>query len=200
MAVTPRAFGHAAPAVGFEVPLEMLSACHGRVEDQCATLRRLVSHVAAHGADLAARQAAAGVMRYFDIAAPHHHADEETDLFPALRAAGATESLMHLMDDLTADHRQLEQHWAGLHAALDALAAGQVPDASWAAEVERYAALYEAHIAREEADLLPAARQCLQADALDVVGRAMRQRRGVALPDESQPDSGQAPAGTATGR
>ena len=24
--------GHSAPAVGFEVPLEMLAACHGRVQ------------------------------------------------------------------------------------------------------------------------------------------------------------------------
>lgn len=185
--MTPRAFGHASPAVGFEVPLEMLSACHGRVEAQCAMLRRLVGHVAANGADLSARQAAAAVIRYFTLAAPHHHADEEADLFPALRAAGATGSLLHLMDDLTADHRQLEQYWAGLHAALEALAAGQLPGPSWDTEVERFTALYEAHIAREEADLLPAARQCLQAEALDAVGRAMRQRRGVALPDEDPP-------------
>ena len=34
--------GHSAPAVGFEVPLEMLAACHGRVQAQCATLLRLV--------------------------------------------------------------------------------------------------------------------------------------------------------------
>ena len=58
--------GHAAPAAGFEVPLEMLAACHGRVEAQCATLRRLVAHLAAHGADEQARDAARAVMRYFD--------------------------------------------------------------------------------------------------------------------------------------
>ena len=33
--------GHSAPAVGFEVPLEMLAACHGRVQHQCETLLRL---------------------------------------------------------------------------------------------------------------------------------------------------------------
>ena len=46
---------HAAPAVGFEVPLEMLAACHLRVQDQCATLLRLVPHSAAHGSDRPAR-------------------------------------------------------------------------------------------------------------------------------------------------
>ena len=62
----------------------MLAACHGRVESQCDTLRRLLPHVAAHGADVQAREAAVAVMRYFDTAARHHHADEEVDLFPAL--------------------------------------------------------------------------------------------------------------------
>jgi hypothetical protein len=41
MALTPsQATAH--PAVGFEVPLEMLAACHGRVQHQCATLQRLL--------------------------------------------------------------------------------------------------------------------------------------------------------------
>ena len=32
--------GHSAPTAGFEAPIEMLSACHHRIERQCATLRR----------------------------------------------------------------------------------------------------------------------------------------------------------------
>jgi hypothetical protein len=76
--------GHSAPAVGFEVPLEMLAACHGRVQHQCETLLRLVAHLQAHGADRPAQEAASAVMRYFDTAARHHHEDEEQDLFPAL--------------------------------------------------------------------------------------------------------------------
>ena len=55
--------GHSAPAVGFEVPLEMLAACHLRVQDQCSTLLRLVPHIAEHGVDKAARTAAEKVMR-----------------------------------------------------------------------------------------------------------------------------------------
>jgi len=43
----------------------MLARCHGRLERQCATLRRLV----AQGANDEARIAAANVMRYFDTSA-----------------------------------------------------------------------------------------------------------------------------------
>ena len=42
--------GFSAPSAGFEAPLEMLSACHLRIERQCATLRRLVPHLATHSA------------------------------------------------------------------------------------------------------------------------------------------------------
>ena len=69
--------GFNAPAAGFEAPLEMLSACHGRVESQCQTLLRLPPHLAANGPDQAAREAAQNIMRYFDTSARNHHADEE---------------------------------------------------------------------------------------------------------------------------
>lgn len=50
--------GHSAPAVGFEVPLEMLAACRLRVQDQCSTLLRLVPHIGAYGSDRPAQEAA----------------------------------------------------------------------------------------------------------------------------------------------
>jgi iron-sulfur cluster repair protein YtfE (RIC family) len=90
--------GHSAPAVGFEVPLEMLAACHGRVQHQCETLLRLVTHLQTHGADRPAQEAASAVMRYFDTAARHHHEDEEQDLFPALLESMAGSDAVCLRD------------------------------------------------------------------------------------------------------
>lgn len=177
--------GHSSPSAGFEVPLEMLAACHGRVERQCATLRRLVPHLAAHGPDADARSAAAAVMRYFDTSARDHHADEEVDLFPALAVAlaGAADpqalALRGLLASLVADHRLLEARWQRVRCVLAQVAAGE-PAVLTAGEVEALVTLYEQHIEREEDQLLPAAAQLLGADALDAVGRAMRERRGVA--------------------
>ncbi len=76
----------AAPAAGFEQPFEMLEACHERVQRMLALLGRLREHLASHGADEQARQAARDVMRYFDQAAPEHHRDEELHVFPPLLA------------------------------------------------------------------------------------------------------------------
>lgn len=99
-----------APAAGTEAPLELLSACHRRAKSQCATLRRLVAHLLAHGVDEEARTAAANVLRYFDISARHHHADEEEDVFPALiesMAGSDAVCLREMIEGLKAD----TVHW-----------------------------------------------------------------------------------------
>lgn len=106
--------GFSTPTVGADAPLELLSACHARIERQCATLLRLAVHLAAHGIDDEARQAATSVMRYFDLSAPNHHADEEQDLFPALLesvAGSDAQCLRALIDGLSAEHRALEALW-----------------------------------------------------------------------------------------
>ncbi len=173
--------GFASPAVGTEAPLEMLSACHGRIDSQCSTLERLVDHLAAHGADADARRAALGVMRYFDTAAVDHHADEEEDLFPALfesMAGSDPVCLREMTTGLIAEHRELERRWQALRARLRLIAEGQAA-ALDGAEVTTLVALYRRHIAREEQELLPMAARLLGAEALARIGRAMRLRRGI---------------------
>ena len=177
--------GHSAPAAGFEVPLEMLAACHGRVQSQCDTLLRLVPHIAVHGSDRPAQEAAAAVMRYFDTAARHHHEDEEQDLFPALLDAMAGSDavcLRELTTALCADHRALEARWLSLRQVLERVAAG-APATLVAADVQGLVDLYAQHIAREESELLPMAARLLGDAALDRVGLAMRARRGLVSAD-----------------
>ena len=174
--------GHPTLGDGFEVPLEMLAACHHRVERQCTTLRRLVAHLAIHAVDDDARTAAGAVVRYFDTAAKDHHADEEHDLFPALvesMAGSDAVCIRDLIESLTADHRALEAHWRRLRPKLVQIAAGQARDLR-ADDVDPLTALYERHIEREETELLPMAARLLSDSALEQVGRAMRERRGIA--------------------
>lgn len=180
--------GHSAPAVGFEVPLEMLAACHGRVQHQCEILLRLVAHVQAHGADRPAQEAAAAVTRYFDTAARHHHDDEEQDLFPALlesMAGSDAVCLPELTAGLCSDHRQLEQSWAALRERLLQVTHGAA-SALAAEDVSGFVQLYEQHIAREEAELLPMAARLLSEAELDRIGLSMRSRRGVTEPSVPQ--------------
>ena len=172
--------GFSSPAAGLDEPLELLSACHDRIARQCTTLKRLTAHVAHHGADAVAQTAAASVSRYFDTAALLHHRDEEDDLFPALieSMAGSDAVCLHAMvDGLTQEHRQLETLWHRLQEPLAALSAGQSANLD-SSLVERFCAMYAAHIQREEDELLPMAGRLLDDAALSDMSRAMRARRG----------------------
>lgn len=175
---------HRSPAAGFDEPFEMLLACHERVQRMLALLLRLAGHLAAQGADGPARQAARDVMRYFDLAGPAHHEDEERHLFPLLLARGDadTRALVHRLQQ---DHVAMGAQWQAVRADLVEIEAGHWPPAQAAAVLPRwqaYAALYAAHIEAEEGRAYPAARPLLPAPALRVMGQEMAQRRGVPPP------------------
>jgi hemerythrin-like domain-containing protein len=166
---------HAAPAAGFDEPFEMLDACHRRVERMLSLLARLVAHVAEHGADEAAQSAAADVLRYFDIAAPQHHEDEERHVLPALRARGHTA----LADRLHADHEAMSAGWALLRVPLAEVAAGRAPAPAALARWSDFAVRYTRHLQAEEALAFPAASSTLGVDEQAAMGAEMAARRGV---------------------
>lgn len=169
------------PGVGFEQPFEMLEACHERVERMLALLQRLREHLPGHGADANARQAARDVMRYFDLAAPQHHRDEELHVFPPLLAQGdpGTVALVHRLQE---DHAQMESRWLKARAVLDAVASGALPAlcAPDEAALDSFAGVYADHIRAEERLAYPAASALLDAQALAAMGREMSRRRGAA--------------------
>lgn len=173
--------GFSGPSASTEAPLEMLAACHVRVERQCATLERLLAHLPAHGSDAQARAAAAAIIRYFDTAAFLHHADEETDLFPALlesMAGSDAVCIQGLTAGLCADHRRLESLWRTLRPSLQSIAAGE-PATPAPEAVREFNQLYAAHMKREDDELLPMAARLLSDQDIDRIGRAMRERRGI---------------------
>lgn len=171
--------GFGAPAVGFDEPMAMLEACHERVERTLALLQRLRPHVATHGADADARQAARDVLRYFDIAAPLHHDDEERHVFPLLLRTGPP-AVAALVQRLQADHRAMAADWAAARVPLAALADGALQAFSPEHEAlfDRFAQRYGAHIAAEEGTAYPAALAQLDAQALAAMGQEMAGRRG----------------------
>ena len=167
---------HAGPAAGFDEPFEMLDACHQRVERMLVLLERLAAHLPLHGADDQAQQAARDVMRYFDLAAPHHHEDEERHVLPLLRAQGHTA----LADRVLHEHRVMHAAWAAVRAALQ-----QIADARWVTadrgepDWRDFCALYRAHIAVEEREVYPLARAAIDAPGVQAMAEEMACRRGV---------------------
>jgi hemerythrin-like domain-containing protein len=164
----------------FDQPMEMLAACHERIEAQCETLQRLAAHLPLHGCNAQAQRAAANVMRYFDSAGRHHREDEEQDLFPAMIAAAqgeSTERIALLVAQLTHEHNEMEQTWLRLGEALESIAHGENVPLD-AIEVSRFCGMYRAHMALEEANLFPLAELLLRPGTLAGLGKAMAKRRG----------------------
>lgn len=178
MASTSTLF-HNAPAVGFELPFEMLEACHDRVRRSLDLLARLLVHVDRHGHDAQSRSAARDVLRYFDLAAPHHHEDEERHVFPRLLASGDA-ALVQAVQRLRAEHESMAQCWAALRPGMAAWAepgAAGPADAPMRAQADAFLSLYAGHLSVEEGLVFPAARSRCDATAIELMGREMQQRR-----------------------
>ncbi|MEO8060734.1 MAG: hemerythrin domain-containing protein [Burkholderiales bacterium] len=176
--------GFDSPAVGFEQPFEMLEACHQRVRRSLALLDRLIGHIGAHGHDAQSRSAAADVLRYFDLAAPQHHLDEERHVFPMLDLPSDT-ALQTVVDGLRGDHARMEALWAHLGAALSVwalpVASGDV-DPELRRDVREFAQLYDTHLRAEESIVFPAARSRMSAARLAQMSADMQRRRRAGPP------------------
>jgi hemerythrin-like domain-containing protein len=172
--------GFESPAVGFEQPFEMLSACHDRVRRSLFLLVRLQGHVTNHGVDEQAKQAATDVLRYFNVAAPAHHEDEERHIVPAPMESEDAD-LRAAANRILIDHARIRSAWSDLAPFLRQVEAGHQPDRQhFVQAVDRFVRVHEDHLKLEDDVAFPGARAhhegCGQA-AVASIGREMAQRR-----------------------
>ena len=167
----------ASAAPGFDDPLEMLEACHGRIQAQCRTLQKLLAHLQNNGHDTQASQAARAILRYFDTAGRYHHQDEEQDLFPLLLATRDLTATA-LVERLLGEHQKMDAAWQDLRTLLIDIAEDGA-DKLEAEIAARFCDLYARHISMENSELLPLAKALLHPSQLQALGRSMAARRGV---------------------
>lgn len=165
---------------GFDEPFEMLQACHERVERMLALIGKLRAHMRTHGADESARQAARDVMRYFDMAAPQHHRDEELHVFPALIGLQDAE-LVALVARLQQDHIQMAARWKAVRSLLEEVAEGTRSSFNEADDAifSGFTSLYDLHLRAEESVAFPRASGAMDTERLETMSRDMAGRRGV---------------------
>jgi hemerythrin-like domain-containing protein len=170
-----------APDAGFEQPFALLDACHERMRRSLDLLHRLVEHLQTVGHDADARSAAHDVWRYFELAAPAHHADEELHVLPRLQRSGDL-WLADLARRLQADHDAMRDVWAQLgpllrevHESVSALSASSLD--ALHAHTGQFVAIHERHLRLEDNFALPAVRERMRPEELTAMGREMQQRR-----------------------
>jgi hypothetical protein len=144
--------------VDHEAPLNGFSQCHAGILAQLEALAGLPALVAAAAAQ--ARSAAASTLALFQHSVLEHHAEEESELFPAvLRSAQAGDEcdrVRALVERLTSEHRALESLWKRVEPAVSATAKGNPAEVDAAAVAELVRA-YRIHACLEEEEFLPLA-------------------------------------------
>lgn len=159
-------------------PLDGLESCHERIEERLARLENLGAHLATRGPDGIAKSTARDAVRYFEGEGARHHADEDGDLFPLLRArAGALGriEIAAAIDELEREHGVMARQWQRLRHKLDAVVAGGSP-AFDEDEIARFAWIYRRHIERETRLLVPFAREALTPEERAELGARMAAR------------------------
>jgi hemerythrin-like domain-containing protein len=170
---------------GFDDPIAMWMGCHRRIEKQLSTLSRLAAHLAREGVDPEASTAAQSILRYFEKSGPHHHEDEEADLFPLLEKRISDSAdlarFRMLRKTLRAQHEQMAAIWARLRKPLQGIADGLAKSLP-ATDVEAFRKLYAGHIPAEDDTIPHLVERYLSPHDLQELGRSMAARRGVAFP------------------
>lgn len=169
------------PAPDFDQPIAVLKHCHDKIRKQLKTMEKLLTHLQEFGANLDAKQGATAILRYFDEAAPKHHADEEEDLMPMLQNTATGEDavrLSALIPGIRQEHRQMEALWDSLAQQLRGISAGDSAKLS-EGDVQQFVGLYTLHMEKEETHIAPIAKKIFSPAQMAQLGQAMRSRRGI---------------------
>ena len=119
---------NALPHADTDAPISHFSNCHTGI---FAQLTRLGDLPALLGPAAQARKIAQTSLDFFNDALFNHHSEEEKDLFPAVHSsaqAGAERLKVDtLVEQLTNDHRALENLWKSLEPGLRKVAKARTP-------------------------------------------------------------------------
>lgn len=173
-----------APMSTLDDPIATFAAFHQLIRKQCVNLDTLARDLIRFRADNVARHRCAMMVRFFDVDAREHHADEELIFFPRLLAldidATAKAELAALLDVLSRDHCALDKLWQALRRSLLSIIDGNL---DWAnADVTTFVTLHHHHIHKEESSIFPFARRYFCAEALQELRCAIIARRSEIQP------------------
>ena len=167
------------PMSTLDDPIAACAAFHQLIRKQCGNLDTLAHDLSRFRADNVARNRAAMLVRFFDVDAREHHADEELIFFPRLLAldidAASKAELAALLEVLAKDHRALNEIWQPLRRSLLNIIGGNT---DWVdVDVTTFITLHHHHLHKEDSSVLPFARRHFSDDALQELRGAIVVRR-----------------------
>lgn len=128
-----------------------------------------------------ARQIAQQTIDVFHEAVFAHHTEQEKDLFMIVLAKAEAgeehERVRRLVDQLTAEHRDIEAQWRQLETHLKKLLKGDAAEVDGAA-IERLVRQYQQHARIEETELLPLSAAMLGRESADLAALGLSLHTG----------------------
>ena len=171
------------PDPGFDRPLDLLSACHRRIENFLGIFGKVLDGGPDAPLDDIRAEGLLLALHYFRTAAPLHTADEEESLFPRLRKIDLPEvaEALSRVEELEQDHQtadlllgevgRIVGDW------LEATTLKEQKATRLRAVLTELGGRYASHIRFEDEVLFPLAARVLPEPALKEMGREMMERR-----------------------
>ena len=169
----------------FESPLELLDSCHDKILQYSSALYKLTQALPAEGWTKQLETSADQIRRYFNVAGPEHHLDEEKHIFPAIIALDPQftnpESLemLHVINRLIKEHVETDVLWES----LDNMLSERSEDFETLEELaQQFAEDMIEHATIENDVIFPYVKKHLSEKDLKKIGSDIAKRRGVKLP------------------
>ena len=145
-------------------------------------LDRARTHALAKGCDANLSSAFTDVMRYFDLAAPQHHLDEELHVFPIVLAKGI-QSQKEIVRVLIQDHETMAHLWQNVRSILSEVIQTPRDFPVFSQQdndlMDDFRNAYARHISNEELSIYPASIQFMSIHDIASMSEEMKVRRGV---------------------
>lgn len=160
-----------------EAPLTDFSNCHIGIIQNFETLKNLASNEIQ--ANKETKATAKKLIAFFADVVLEHHSEEEEELFRTVMTTPGhdeeKEQAKQMVDQLTAEHRDLEAQWKNLAPQIKQLAKGK------SVSVDRDAAMklatdYLAHAKFEEDVFLPLSEKILAGTGMEALGLSLHMR------------------------
>ena len=166
----------------FAQPLSLLRSCHDKILHFSAALYELSVALEKEAWNASYITTADQIRRYFNIAGPEHHLDEEHHLFPAIMSLDPTckdpQSLVMIkqINELIKEHVESDQIWQQ----LDTLLAEQSTDFQ---QLQQLSLTFKNHMIEhagiENNQIFPFAEKYISEAEFKKMGKAIAKRRGV---------------------
>ncbi|MCW8931927.1 MAG: hemerythrin domain-containing protein [Gammaproteobacteria bacterium] len=172
----------------FEQPIELLLSCHEKIIHFSSALHELSIALKQKGWTDEIKTSSDQIRRYFNIAAPEHHLDEENHLFPAIIALdpkfkhAESTIILQQLNRMIKEHVESDALWETLDAMLEEQSKDFLTLESLTQEFKKD--MHE-HARIENEEIFPYAKKHLSAAKLKDIGLSIAKRRGISSKNHS---------------